>query len=240
MKRFLPYYRYLLQVKWYFLLAVFAGIVFGAASGWGLPRILEKAVPEMLKGNELPIWDVIKVALLIPLVFGIRGASQYINGYLVNYCGFRVLEIIQVRVFERLQTLPISFFQKNKSGDLLSRLMGDTQMMRTVIVDIANELIMQPMVLMGAVVYLTVKSYEQSEFFVLIICLCSIPLCVFPIRILGRKLLQKAKKLQAQSGELTRETHVWNEGMSGWTRAGDVDAVKGVFGAVPPPPPPGA
>ena len=43
---------------------------------------------------------------------------------------------------------------------------------------------------------------------------------------------------KAQSGDLTRQTHVWNEGMSGWTRAGEVDALSGVFGAVPPPPPP--
>ena len=203
MKRFLPYYKYLLEVKWYFLLAVLAGVVFGVATGWGLPRILEKAVPEMLKGSEVPLWEVVKVASLIPLVFGVRGVSQYVNGYLVNYCGFRVLERIQVRVFSRLQILPLSFFQRNKSGDLLSRLMGDTQMMRTVIVDIANQLIMQPMVLMGALIYLAVKSYEQSEFFILLVCLGTIPLCVFPIRILGKKLLKKAKKLQAESGELT-------------------------------------
>ncbi|MEO0557343.1 MAG: SPFH domain-containing protein [Bacteroidota bacterium] len=47
-------------------------------------------------------------------------------------------------------------------------------------------------------------------------------------------------RAKAQSGELTRETHIWNEGMSGWTKAGEVDAVSSVFGAVPPPPPPGA
>ena len=204
MKRFLPYYKYLLEVKWYFLLAVLAGIVFGVASGWGLPRILEKAVPEMLKGSsDVPLWEVIKVALLIPLVFGVRGVSQYVNSYLVNYCGFRVLERIQVLVFKRLQILPLSFFQRNKSGDLLSRLMGDTQMMRAIIADIANQRIMQPMVLMGALIYLAVKSYEQSEFFILLVCLGTIPLCVFPIRILGRKLLKKAKKLQGESGQLT-------------------------------------
>ena len=47
-------------------------------------------------------------------------------------------------------------------------------------------------------------------------------------------------RAKAQSGELTRDTHVWNEGMGGWQRAGDVDAFTSVFGAVPPPPPPPA
>ena len=43
---------------------------------------------------------------------------------------------------------------------------------------------------------------------------------------------------KAQAGALTRETHVWNEGMSGWQRAGEVGALQSVFGATPPPPPP--
>ena len=43
---------------------------------------------------------------------------------------------------------------------------------------------------------------------------------------------------KAGDGSLTRQTHVWNEGMSGWQRAGEVGALESVFGAVPPPPPP--
>ena len=45
-------------------------------------------------------------------------------------------------------------------------------------------------------------------------------------------------KEQAQAGDLTRDTFVWNESMDGWKRAAEVDAVRGVFGATPPPPPP--
>ena len=42
---------------------------------------------------------------------------------------------------------------------------------------------------------------------------------------------------QAEAGELARDTFLWHEGMEGWRRAGEVDAVRSVFGAVPPPPP---
>jgi membrane protease subunit (stomatin/prohibitin family) len=45
-------------------------------------------------------------------------------------------------------------------------------------------------------------------------------------------------RAQAASGAFTRETHVWREGMDGWSRAGEVAGLSGVFGAVPPPPPP--
>jgi membrane protease subunit (stomatin/prohibitin family) len=45
---------------------------------------------------------------------------------------------------------------------------------------------------------------------------------------------------QMQAGQLTRETLVWSEGMSGWTAAGQVAELSSLFGAMPPPPPPPA
>lgn len=42
----------------------------------------------------------------------------------------------------------------------------------------------------------------------------------------------------AQSGQLTRETLVWKEGMAQWTKAGDVAELAGLFKAIPPPLPP--
>lgn len=47
-----------------------------------------------------------------------------------------------------------------------------------------------------------------------------------------------ALRSQVQSGQLTRETLVWSEGMSGWTAAGQVSELSSLFGAMPPPPPP--
>jgi membrane protease subunit (stomatin/prohibitin family) len=45
---------------------------------------------------------------------------------------------------------------------------------------------------------------------------------------------------QAQSGTLTKDTHVWSQGMEGWQPAGQVAALQGLFAAMPPPPPPPA
>jgi membrane protease subunit (stomatin/prohibitin family) len=43
----------------------------------------------------------------------------------------------------------------------------------------------------------------------------------------------------AQSGQLTRESLIWKNGMAGWLQAGQVNEVSNVFGSVPPPMPPG-
>ncbi len=47
-----------------------------------------------------------------------------------------------------------------------------------------------------------------------------------------------ALKQHVQSGQITRDTLVWKQGMAQWTKAGDVAELAGVFQAVPPPIPP--
>lgn len=41
-----------------------------------------------------------------------------------------------------------------------------------------------------------------------------------------------------QNGQLTKNTHVWKQGMAGWELAGNVQELANLFGAIPPPPPP--
>lgn len=41
-----------------------------------------------------------------------------------------------------------------------------------------------------------------------------------------------------QNGQLTKNTHVWKQGMAGWELASNVQELANLFGAVPPPPPP--
>lgn len=48
----------------------------------------------------------------------------------------------------------------------------------------------------------------------------------------------EALKQLVQSGQLTKETLVWKDGMANWTKAVEVSDLSGVFGSVPPPVPP--
>lgn len=204
MKRFLPYYKYLRMVMWPFIGALVAGAVFGASSGAGLPWMMKKVLPEIFgRAEEVPMAELIGVALIMPAVFLVKGVSQFVNTYLIQYCGLKVLEFIQVDLFAQLQKLPLKFFQKHKSGDLLSRLMGDTQMMRMALVDISNDILIQPMQMCAALGFLVYMSLQKSEFFFLYICLATVPLCVMPIRMVGKKLFRKAKAVQEQTGDLT-------------------------------------
>ncbi|WP_035271441.1 ABC transporter ATP-binding protein [Desulfonatronum thiodismutans] len=202
-KRFLPYFALLGAVRLQFAAAIFFGVIFGVASGFGLPFMADRVFP-VIFGPEPPSTAVLlTVTAFIPVVFLIRAASGFLNVYLIHYCGGKVLEALRVRVFSKLQELPLAFYQKNKSGDLLARVVNDTGQLQAVVTNVANDLIKQPLTFvgaLGAVVYLSMK--QQDLLFVLL-ALLLVPVCILPIRIIGKKLLHRAHRFLAQTADLT-------------------------------------
>jgi len=148
-------------------------------------------------------WVLILAVLMLPLVFAIRGLSSFFNIYLNNYCGLHVLEVIRLQVFKKLQDLPISFFHKHKSGDLLNRLLGDTTALQNAISAVSNDIVKQPITLIGGVGYLIYQSIQQQESAFILLCFAIIAVCVFPIRFVGKQLLKRVYQLQEQLGSIS-------------------------------------
>lgn len=146
---------------------------------------------------------LLAACLFLPIAFLIRGVAGFLNVYWTTQCGLEVLKDIQQQVFEKLQRLPLGFFSGRKTGDLISRVMGDTQMLQMVVTTVANDIIKQPFTLVSALGYLGYKSYQSRESFFLLLCLLSIPLCVLPIRLIGKKLMLRAAVMQKTQGDNT-------------------------------------
>ena len=212
----LPYLLYLKPHWKAFGGALFFGVIYGVSSGFGLPfmtdQIFPKIFPTENNTSSLPSWEIFIYVAWFPIVFLIRGVSSFGNAYLINYCGMKVLEKIRVEVFAKIQRLPLSFFQKYQSGDLLSRTTSDTAQLQSAVLSISNDLIRQPITFIGAVSALIVMAVQREGMSFVLFCLLAIPLCVFPIRRVGILLMSKALSLQQRTGGLTS---VLNENLSG-------------------------
>ncbi len=218
--RYLPYFKYLRLVRWQFALGVVAGLIYAVASGLGMPLMVDVVFPVLFgNGSGSNHWyaswitrqlgavsrdQMIFIACLwIPVIFLIRALAGYANSYLIQFTGQRVVEEIRLNLFKKLQTLPLSFFKKNQSGDLLARLMSDTTILRQLVANGSSDLIKQPATLLGALGYLCFKAISDRSFFIALISMVTVPLCVFVIRAAGKKLARRAKTLQAQGGSMT-------------------------------------
>lgn len=204
------------------LLGILAGILYGVASGAGLPTMVKTVFPILFKDAEamkdVPKWFlnlvttvfgkdegllVLVTCLMIPVVFFLRALGTYFNSYYINKAGLIALEGLRDEVFSKLQSLPLAFYQRHKSGDLLSRVTNDTELLRRCIVTGSSDLITQPITLLGALGFLIYHATQHESFFVVLIALFSVPLCVFPIRLAGRKLGRGSRKVQGMIGGLT-------------------------------------
>ncbi|MGB2560788.1 MAG: ABC transporter ATP-binding protein [Akkermansiaceae bacterium] len=226
MKRFFPYFTLLKPLRWKFIAGILAGAIAAFASGFGLPFMTKEVFPLIFRSEESgavvqpPDWmgslieffgldpaSVTAVTVfaccLLPIVFLVRGVFGYINIYLTNWVGLKVLEAIRLQVFDRLQRLSLSFHQRHKDGDILTRVMGDTAQLQTVIVRVSNDLVVQPFTLLSAVGYLVYAAVTDSKVFFILIALLSLPACIIPIRVFGKKLYRKARFLQAKTGDMT-------------------------------------
>ncbi len=214
------YYPLLWEARWTFGGGVLAGVVYGLASGLGLPTMVKYVFPILFRDSkgmkEVPSWLLqckeqylhnsveamtLLVCAFIPLVFLVRGLSSFLNTYLINKTGFQVLEQVRTMAFAKLQRLPMSYYHGQKSGDLLSRLTYDAEVIRNAIAQGSNDFIKQPATLIAAIVYLISAALKQDSMAIAMIGLFSIPLCVLPISRAGKRIGRRSAAVQRQMGE---------------------------------------
>lgn len=219
-KKFLYYFAYLKPIKGAFIAALLSGVVVAAASGMGIPFMIAKVFPVVFDNKQIPadIYNflasfiapdnmrqaiLMTACLMMPAIFVIRGVAMLVNGFLVNYVGMKVLEAIRMDVFTRLQILPLAFHEKQKRGDLISRLITDTQNVQTAITQVSNDLIKQPLTLVSALAFLFHTFYVSGELLTLTINFSFVLGSIFPIYFFGKRIVQKSRRAQRQLGEMT-------------------------------------
>ena len=92
LKRFSPYFAHLKTVRLQFAVGLLAGILAAAASGAGLPLVIEYIVPTV-SGEDAPSGLALLATLaIIPGVFAFRALGTFLNAYYMAHAGMHVLE----------------------------------------------------------------------------------------------------------------------------------------------------
>jgi len=205
MNRFRPFLGYLKPVKGPLFVALFCGLIYGAANGAGLPLMMKWVFPQIFSETAAPltVWELVLIAAWLPLIFTVRGIAGYFNVFLVQLAGVRVLEKLRLDFFAHLQRLPLSFLQRQSTGDLISRGLADTNQLQTTLTFAANEIIRQPATLLGSVGFLVWVAFNERGVILVLVCLAVVPLCVLPIRFVGKKLVRRAQQVQQELGSIT-------------------------------------
>lgn len=201
-RMFAPYFVLLKPVKWQFVGALIFGTITGAVGGFGFPFMAYKILPKVFGETPPTGWVLAGVVGMLPLAFLVKGISQFFNQYLAAFCGARVLVQLQERLYRKLQELPLAFFGKSRTGDLMARVNGDATTVQIVVTQFSNELLKQPIAFIGAIGALIYMAVQKEEMLFILFALAIIPLCVLPIRYVGKRLLARACQLQDSAGNI--------------------------------------
>ncbi len=104
-------------------LAVVA-LLFNTASGLLAPVLVAHMIDESIVQKNLP--ELLQYAGLLLGIYAVGFVANYQQVIQMGTVGQNVLFDLRNRVFNQLQSLPLAFFQANKTGDLISRINNDT------------------------------------------------------------------------------------------------------------------
>lgn len=193
---------------------VIAGVIAAACAGFGLPVMSQSVFPVVFGETEAPAaveaWlqahvqpenrDMVTLwgaALLIPVVMFLRGIATYYNTYLLTKAGMRALTGLRCDLFARLQWLSFSFHDRHQRGALMTAVVQYTQMVQQGLVNVLNDLVIQPLTLIAAVSYLAYAALTQHETAILLGNLIISTACVPLVRFVGKHMVKQLRKALA-------------------------------------------
>lgn len=201
-KRFKPYLHFIKPVLPQLIIALLCGVIFGVASGFGIPYMIKVLFPKIFEERGETIATLALYCSLPALVMAVRGVAGYFNTYLTGYCGQVVLEGLRVMVFQKIQRLPLTYFLHRDPGDTITRTMQDTGLIQNTMIEFSIEIIKQPVTMMGAIGFLVYLAFQQADITYLLLFLAAIPASIYVIRQVGKKLKSRVLQMQGQLSEL--------------------------------------
>jgi len=203
--KFFAFRRYLVSCKRVFILGVIAGVISGAASGFGVPYFIKFVFSEVFESGHgaYSSLEIFIIAGQLPGVFLLRGITGYFNQLWMNSCGLTILKGIRLDLFSKIQHLPLAYHDKNRSGDLLSRILSDTTLLQSTLQETANGIFAYPLQVLGAFAYLVYLSVLEKEVIFIVFILLAAPMAMVPVFFVGRRLKKHGLDMQESQGEMT-------------------------------------
>ncbi len=109
------------------------------------------------------------VTLVVLGLFLIRGVFQYLQGYLTAQVGQRAVRDLRYDTYDRLQLLSMSFYKRHNTGQLVSRLTNDINLIQEVIMKTAMGFFNQGVTLIGALGYLFYMHWRLTLFTLIVL-----------------------------------------------------------------------
>src|SRR5216110_1039983 len=205
-------YGYLKPYKVRFILGLALGLAYGGVTSllpWATARvastIFHGAAPSpMAMRSNLHALDtgpkinsIVLICLAIPVIMTLRSLCSYGSTYCTQWVSNKVVTDIRSQLFSKMVRQSMDFFNKARSGFLMSLITNNTRVMQMALTTVGSDVFKQPVTIVGAVSVLLLMDWKFT-----VVTLILFPLCLLPIRVYGKRARKAVQNEQAGMAEM--------------------------------------
>lgn len=191
LKRFIRYYK---PYRLMFTLDMLACVLIAACDMF-YPMITKNIINEYVPQRQIKLMLIWCGALL--LVYLIKYALSYFVSYYGHIVGLKMQADMRRDLFEHLQKLPFSFFDKSKTGSLMSRMVSDLNEISELCHHGPEDLFLTVLMFIGSFFVLLPISWELT-----VIVFAFVPLILFFASMLRVRMKNASRRSREQIAEL--------------------------------------
>jgi subfamily B ATP-binding cassette protein MsbA len=141
--------------------------------------------------------SIVLVCLAIPAIMTLRSLCSYGSTYCMQWVSNKVVSDIRAQLFSKMVRHSMDFFNKMRSGLLMSRITNDTRMMQMALTTVGSDVFKQPITIVGAISVLLLMDWKFT-----VVTLILFPACLLPLRIYGQRARKAVQSEQVGMGEM--------------------------------------
>lgn len=161
-----------------------------------LQPVLDKAMIGV-QNDPTTVNVILPLGVMIFLSFVVRGIATYLQNIKMNKISQSIVADIQNDVFSHFMTLDLKFFHKYPSGELVSRVTNDVNVMRVAVVDSLTGVGSNVLTLVFLLAVMIMQDWHLS-----LVALTIFPLASGLVAYLGRRLRKVSKSIQGETANL--------------------------------------
>lgn len=131
-------------------------------AGTGTVSRQELAPEEVRRFRERDAASVLKLALMLLGAMALGFVLNYIQVYILQYTGQKIIFNMRVEIFRHLQGLSLSFFDRNPVGRLVTRVTNDTDALNEMYTAVLVNLFKDLFLLVGIVIVMLRMNFELA------------------------------------------------------------------------------
>ena len=135
-------------------------------------------------------------------IFLLRGIGSFMSSYCMEWVARSVVKEIRSELFTRLLRLPVSYYDKNNSGQLVTRLIFHVEQVSLAATRGLNVLVQDSVIVLGSIAVMLYLSFKLT-----LIVLFVAPIIAILISYISKRFRKLSNQIQEQVGEVTQISH---------------------------------